>query len=184
MSKQYPKYDKYEKFDKKKKPSLYERIGIFFQNTKRILKIANKPGRKDYFLVFAHVEADNGLWGGLSGGRIQELAKDEQFKNRTLGFQKVLTHNVSDRVCRVKVQEWLGNCYPAEIEGSDCKSIDEVGQGKKTYIKIGDYLFPAVKYALVDFKNRIAPEPVRYIHSFVKSISFEGGVLDGKEIDF
>ena len=139
---------------------------------------------KDYFLVFAHVEADNGLWGGLSGGRIQELAKDEQFKNRTLGFQKVLTHNVSDRVCRVKVQEWLGNCYPAEIEGSDCKSIDEVGQGKKTYIKIGDYLFPAVKYALVDFKNRIAPEPVRCIHSFVKSISFEGGVLDGKEIDF
>ncbi len=52
MSKQYPKYDKYEKFDKKKKPSLYERIGIFFRNTKRILKIANKPGRKDYLLVF------------------------------------------------------------------------------------------------------------------------------------
>ncbi len=52
MSKQYPKYDKYEKFDKKKKPSLYERFGIFFRNTKRILKIANKPGRKDYFLVF------------------------------------------------------------------------------------------------------------------------------------
>lgn len=139
---------------------------------------------KDYFLVFAHVEADNGLWGGLSGGRIQELAKDGQFKNRTLGFQKVLTHNVSDRVCRVKVQKWLGNWYPAEIEGSDCKSIDEVGQGKKTYIKIGDYVFPAVKYAFVDFKNRIAPEPVKHKHSFVKSISFEGGVLDGKEIDF
>lgn len=139
---------------------------------------------KDYFLVFAHVEANNGFWGGLSGGRIQELAKDEQLKNRTLGFQKVLTHNVPDRVCRVKVQEWLGNWYPAEIEGSDCKSIDEIGQGKKTYIKIGDYVFPAVKYALVDFKNRIAPEPVKYMHSFVKSISFEGGVLDGKEIDF
>ncbi|MFX0033414.1 MAG: protein translocase SEC61 complex subunit gamma [Candidatus Hodarchaeota archaeon] len=52
MSKQYPKYDKYDKFDKKKKPSLYERFGIFFRNAKRVLKVANKPGRKDYLLVF------------------------------------------------------------------------------------------------------------------------------------
>ena len=139
---------------------------------------------KDYFLLFAHVEADNGLWGGLSGGRIQELAKDEQFKNRTLGFQKVLTHDVPDRVCRVKVKNWLGDWYPAEIEGSDCKSIDEVGNGKKNYIKLGDYIFSAVKYALVDFKNRIAAESVKYTHSFIKSVSFEGGVLKGQEIDF
>ena len=52
MSNNYPKYDQYSKYDKKKKLSLYERIGVFFQNTKRIIKIANKPGRKDYFLVF------------------------------------------------------------------------------------------------------------------------------------
>ncbi|MHA1509650.1 MAG: protein translocase SEC61 complex subunit gamma [Promethearchaeota archaeon] len=48
----YPKYDQYTKYDKGKKLSLYERIGLFFQNSKRIIKIANKPGRKDYFLVF------------------------------------------------------------------------------------------------------------------------------------
>lgn len=139
---------------------------------------------KDYFLLFAHVEADNGLWGGLSGGRIQELANDEQFRNKTLGFQKVMTHEVKDRVCRVKVQNWLGNWYPAEIEGSDCKSIDEIGQGKQIYIKLGDFIFSAVKYALVDFKNRIAVAPLKYTHSFIKSISFEGGVLGGQEIDF
>lgn len=52
MSNKYPKYDKYSQFELKKKPSLYERIGNFFQNTKRIIKVANKPGRKDYFLVF------------------------------------------------------------------------------------------------------------------------------------
>ena len=49
---QYPKYEKYTKYDKGKKLSRYERIGVFFQNTKRIIKIANKPGRKEYFLVF------------------------------------------------------------------------------------------------------------------------------------
>ncbi|MCK4382053.1 MAG: protein translocase SEC61 complex subunit gamma [Promethearchaeota archaeon] len=52
MSNNYPRYEKYAKYDKGKKLTLYERIGVFFQNTRRIMKIANKPSRKDYFLVF------------------------------------------------------------------------------------------------------------------------------------
>ncbi|MHA1107031.1 MAG: protein translocase SEC61 complex subunit gamma [Promethearchaeota archaeon] len=52
MSKSYPKYDRFSEYDKKKKPSLYNRMGIFFQNTKRIVKIANKPDRKEYFTIF------------------------------------------------------------------------------------------------------------------------------------
>ena len=31
---------------------MYTRLAIFFQNTRRIIKIASKPSRKDYFLVF------------------------------------------------------------------------------------------------------------------------------------
>jgi protein translocase SEC61 complex gamma subunit len=52
VSNNYPRYEKYAKYDKGKKLTLYERIGVFFQNTRRIMKIANKPSRKDYFLVF------------------------------------------------------------------------------------------------------------------------------------
>ena len=52
MSDSYPKYDQYAKYEKGKKLTLYERIGVFFQNTRRIMKIANKPNRKDYLLVF------------------------------------------------------------------------------------------------------------------------------------
>ena len=52
MSNNYPKYDQYAKYEKGKNLSLYERIGVFFQNTRRIIKIANKPNRKDYLLVF------------------------------------------------------------------------------------------------------------------------------------
>jgi protein translocase SEC61 complex gamma subunit len=52
VSNNYPGYDKFSKYDKGKKLTLYERFGVFFQNTKRIIKIANKPSRKDYFLVF------------------------------------------------------------------------------------------------------------------------------------
>jgi protein translocase SEC61 complex gamma subunit len=52
VSNNYPRYEKYAKYDKGKKLTLYERIGVFFQNTRRIMKVANKPSRKDYFLVF------------------------------------------------------------------------------------------------------------------------------------
>ncbi|MFX1315977.1 MAG: protein translocase SEC61 complex subunit gamma [Promethearchaeota archaeon] len=62
----YPKYDKYNKFEKKKKPSLYERLGLFFQNAKRIVKISNKPDRKDYFLVFKICAIGIVLLGALS----------------------------------------------------------------------------------------------------------------------
>jgi protein translocase SEC61 complex gamma subunit len=48
----YPKYEKYSKLDRQKKLGYLARIGYFFQNAKRILKIANKPNRKDYFTVF------------------------------------------------------------------------------------------------------------------------------------
>jgi len=48
----YPKYENYSKTNKQKKLGLYERLVLFFQNTKRIIKIANKPSRKDFFLVF------------------------------------------------------------------------------------------------------------------------------------
>jgi len=139
---------------------------------------------KDYFIIFAHVEANNGLWGGLSGGRIQELGKNEFFKKRTLGFQNVLTHDVPDRVCRTKVQKWLREWYPAEVEGSDCKRIDQIGEDKFCYLKIGDFTFEAVKYALIDYNNRVSETKMHHSHSHILSISFEGAALDGRNIKF
>jgi len=69
---------------------------------------------------------------------------------------------------------------------SDCKSIDEIGaKTGETWLKIGDFTFEAVKYALSDYVNRVRSEkPKRYKHSHIKSISFEGGTLDGKQVNF
>lgn len=133
---------------------------------------------RDYFLICAHVEAKNGLWGGLSGGRIGELGKSEPFRTRCVGFQKVATH---DR--RVQVKQWLGDWYPAEVEGCDCKSIGDIGKGKTTYLKVGAFTFEAVKFALVDYLNRIATTPPKQENSYVKSVAFEGDKLDGRVID-
>lgn len=52
MSTKYPKYEKYSKYQQKKKDSIYKRLMYFLKNSKRILKIANKPDRKEYWLVF------------------------------------------------------------------------------------------------------------------------------------
>ncbi len=49
MSTNYPKYTKYQK---KKKEGTYEKVIAFLKNAKRILKTANKPSRKEYWMVF------------------------------------------------------------------------------------------------------------------------------------
>jgi len=131
---------------------------------------------KDYFLVFAHVEADNGLWGGFGGATIKKLAESDPFLRRCLGFQKVRTHDQ-----RHKVQEWLGDWYPAEVEGCDCKSLEQVGQGLTCYLKVGDFTFEAVKFALLDYDNRLGNEMPKYDHSYIRSIAFEGDKL-GRQV--
>jgi predicted ATPase len=136
----------------------------------------DKFGR-DYFFICAHVEADNGLWGGLSGGRIIELAKSDLFPSRCLGFQKVLTHDT-----RVKVKNWLGDWYPAEVEGSDCKAILDIGKGKPTFLKIGAFKFEAVKFALIDHRNRLATSLPTTEHSYLRRVAFEGDKLNGRVI--
>jgi predicted ATPase len=133
---------------------------------------------KDFFLVFAHVECESGLWKGMDGGRLTEIGKTKPFRRRALAFQKVRTNDK-----RELVRSWLGDAYPAEVEGSDPKALDQIGRGKSCYLKIGDFNFEAIKYALLDYSNRLRPNPQNYTHSHIRSISFEGGVLDGKTID-
>ena len=138
--------------------------------------------QRDYLLVFAHVDAANGLYGpgGLEGGRIQELGRKELFRLRTAAFQKVRTRDLNQ-----KVRGWLGDWYPSEVEGSDPKAISEVGHGEKTFIKVGAFTFEAVQFALKPGADRVATSvPTRQPHSWVRSIRFEGGILDGKRFDF
>lgn len=134
---------------------------------------------KDYFLVFAHVEAPNGLWGGLAVGRIKELFENETVRRRVAGFQKVRTHDE-----RLKIQQALGNLYPAEVEGCDAKQLGDMAARKEAcYLKLGDHSFEAVKFALQDYVNRVCKELPKYSHSYITKISFEGaGALGGAEI--
>lgn len=134
---------------------------------------------KSYFLVFAHVEAPNGLWKGLATGRIKELFDNAAVRRRVLAFQKVRTQDQ-----RVKVQQALGGLYPAEVEGSDAKTLlDKSIRKRACFLKLGAFSFDAVKFALRDKKARVRSEQPEHKHSYIRKISFEGaGTLGGADI--
>ncbi|AUV17919.1 MULTISPECIES: TrlF family AAA-like ATPase [Aeromonas] len=142
---------------------------------------------RDFFLVFAHVEAPSGLWVELDGGRLAELGQNEFFRRRTLGFQKVRTYDKQqekNKPCRTKVQQHLGDWYPAELEGCDAKCIADIGQGKACYLKLGELSFDAAKFALSDPAGRVVIEPPKHQASYIRNIHFDGGILDGQTLHF
>lgn len=145
-----------------------------------------EDSHKDFFLVFAHVEEPSGLWRELDGGRLSDLGKDEAFRRWTLGFQKVRTHDGAGKgkPCRTKVQDWLDDWYPAELEGCDAKCIEQIGRGRKSYLKLGELSFEAVKFALSDPETRVSKELPMHEGSYIRSIQFDGGILDGQTLHF
>ncbi|WP_457576248.1 TrlF family AAA-like ATPase [Desulfomarina sp.] len=164
-----------------KSPAEYENENC--RSDKNILQVVaelDKTGM-DYFLIFAHVEQRCGLWKAMLGGKIGDFTtpRYDSVRKRTLGFQKVRTRDE-----RKKVRQWLQDWYPAEVEGSDPKEIEQIGQGKACYLKIGDFTFEAVKYGLLDHENRVtAGEIPHHTHSHILSVSFDGGALNGETIN-
>lgn len=139
---------------------------------------------KEFFIVFAHVEAPSGLWNELDGGRLKELSQHPLVRKYCLGFQKVRTHDKPNAKCRVKVKEWWGSSYPAELEGCDAKDIAQIGRGECVYLKVGDPSFESVKYALSDNAYRVTKEVPSVPHSHITAVRFEGGLLDGTIVPF
>ena len=167
-----------------KMPAQYEQEnGRSNDDLLQTLKTLEKYNR-DFFIVFAHVEAASGLWKEIDGGRMQELAKNPLIQKYCLGFQKVRTHDKPDAKCRVKVKQWWGEQYPAEVEGCDPKKLDQIGRGPSSFLKLGELRFDAVKYALTDYDFRLATEVPAAKHSHIDAVRFEGGLLDGKRVTF
>lgn len=120
--------------------------------------------RVGYFIIFAHVEAENGLLKSVKGPNLQQLYKSCEgiWRTRVLGFQK------ARREPHV-LKQILGEIpLPALVEGSDPRdSITEVGApgNGQCYLKLSELSFTAVKFALRDHQLRVSrefpPEPKR-----------------------
>ncbi|MBI3233469.1 MAG: hypothetical protein HYZ42_05420, partial [Bacteroidetes bacterium] len=141
---------------------------------------------RNSFVIMAHVDQDSGFFKELDGGRIKQLAENENFRSFVLGFQKLRTFE------KLSVyKEWFDNKLPALIEGSDCKTIDGVGKpheqngkAKKTFIKIGAFNFDALMYALLDPENRLSEDYPRIEKAYLKSITFTTTKWKNKKISF
>lgn len=134
----------------------------------------------DYYLALAHPDDVNGLFRVLKGRTLEAFIQDDSFNN-VIALQKSGNIDNYNRLCG------LANRDMACVEGSDNahKGIAGIGNGRITFVKIGSYNFEALKYALTDKDNRIHPkEKPDLNNAYVKSIAFEGGLLDGIEIGF
>ena len=150
-------------------------------NLKETVEALDKIGY-DYFIVLAHVDDTNGLFTELRGRTQEDFVRQESF-SRVLAVQKSANLENYNKLC-----QWLNRRSKiACVEGSDNAhgGIDAIGQGKVTYIKIGDFNFEALTFALTDSEYRVSPKDKPEIrNSYIKSIAFEGGLLGGTKIDF
>ena len=136
--------------------------------------------QKDYFIIFAHVDQKSGLFNECDGGMITTLFNKNIVRERTFGLQK--SHNNDNYNNFIT---WTNMKLP-RLEGSDPKSIDDIGKGtKNTFIKIGDFSFKTIKNALADFENRISDKEINTEkHGYIESLNIEGGKFDNKTFYF
>ena len=150
-------------------------------NLKETVDALDKIGY-DYFIVLAHIDDTNGLFTELRGRTQEDFVRQESFK-RVLAVQKSANFENYNKLC-----QWLTRKSKiACVEGSDNAhgGIDAIGKGKITYIKLGDFNFEALTFALTDSEYRVSPKDKPEIkNAYIKSIAFEGGLLEGTRIDF
>jgi len=150
-------------------------------NLKETVEALDKIGY-GYFIVLAHVDDTNGLFTELRGRTQEDFVKQESF-NKVLAVQKSANFENYNKLCL-----WLNRKSKiACVEGSDNAhgGIDAIGKSKVTYIKIGDFNFEALAFALIDSEHRVSPKDKPEIkNAYIKSIAFEGGLLEGTRIDF
>lgn len=150
-------------------------------NLKETVDALDKIGY-DYFIVLAHIDDTNGLFTELRGRTQEDFVRQESF-NRVLAVQKSANLENYNKLC-----QWLNRKSKiACVEGSDNAhgGIDAIGKGKITYIKLGDFNFEALTFALTDSGYRVSPKDKPEIkNAYIKSIAFEGGLLEGTRIDF
>jgi len=155
-------------------------------NLSETVNCLNQYG-KDYFIIAAHVDDDNGLFKELKGRNLESWVKSDAF-NKVLGLQKAwYQENVR------KLESILGKSRDiALVEGTDSAHLGISGIGvsnkkngvtQKTFLKIGAYNFDALKFALIDKEYRIAPKLPEIKNGYIKSITFQGGKLGGTTIN-
>jgi len=156
-------------------------------NLSETVNCLNQYG-KDYFIIAAHADDDNGLFKELKGRNLESWVKSEAF-NKVLGLQKAW---YQENVKKIESLLVNSNRSIALVEGTDSAHLGISGIGvcnkkngvtQKTFLKIGAYNFDALKFALIDKEYRVASKLPETKNGYIKSITFQGGKLGGTTIN-
>lgn len=136
----------------------------------------HKDHHRESFMIMAHVDQDNGFCRELNEGRQREIIEHPLFKKFVLGFQKCTSRQNAENL-----KKWFAPLVPAFVEGCDNKELDSIGKTReqdgrpqKSFLKIGDFNFYAVKYALMDYRRSFtSTEPPKSQNAFIESISLQ-----------
>lgn len=138
---------------------------------------------RDYFLVMAHVDSKNGMFEEIEARNLNSILKSDAFLEKVFALQKSRNRDNRKKVPNIALVEGTDNAAGGICAVGCGNEVNGVTQ--KTYIKLGDFNFTALKYALRDCSNRVKSDnPVTPSNSYVDSISFIGGKLDGQTINF
>ena len=137
----------------------------------------------DYFLVMAHVDSKNGMFEEIEARNLNAFATSEAFTSRVFALQKSRNRDNRAKIPNIALVEGTDNAGGG-IAAIGCGN-EEKCVTQKTYVKLGDFNLAALKYALRDYGNRVRTDDyVASYNSYIESICFVGGKLDGQTIDF
>ena len=130
---------------------------------------------KDFFVIFAHVDQDSGLFVEKQFGEAVKIVEEISHLGCLVGFQKLTNKS------RSKLEQGR-HSIPVCVEGSDPDCLEKIEHAdRRCWIKIGDFSFDAVKLALTEFKTRVSiTPPARTPHAWIRKIKFDGGGLLGR----
>lgn len=154
-------------------------------NFKQTIDALNKF-QKDYFIVLAHVDDNNGLYDQIEGRHLEDFVRASEFE-KVLAFQKA-----RKRDNKSKLKTILGNDFEiAEVEGTDNAQggLEALGVSntennitQNTFIKLGDYNFDALKFALKDHKNRTSKTIPVHSSPYIVSVELKNKFWDDEII--
>jgi len=137
----------------------------------------------DYFLIMAHVDSKNGMFEEIEARNLSAFTSSDAFSSKVLALQKSRNRDNRAKIPSIALVEGTDNAGGG-IAAIGCGN-EENGVTQKTYVKLGDFNFAALKYALRDYSNRVRTDDyVTPYNSYIESIRFVGGKLDGQTIDF
>lgn len=140
---------------------------------------------RDYFLIMAHVDSKNGMFEEIEARNLSAFITSEAFSSKVFALQKSRNRDNRAKIPNIALVEGTDNAGGG-IAAIGCGN-EENGVTQRTYVKLGDYNFRALKYALLDYSNRVRTghdDCTPPGNTYIESISFVGGKLDGQTISF